>query len=199
MGGKSKTQICNLAIIDVGGNPVNNIETDISKEATILNEVWDVILDEVLAAHKWDFAKKWVTGALVNNPTNLDEVFDYVYQLPVADFIRMSRMEDKDSEYEIRGSQLYCNVEDAIYEYVWREEDTFNYPPQFVTALSARLRPILSIALATRGSKAVDWMTLYLQVVLPAAKLADAQDTNQSDKNKGMNTDETDTWLGART
>lgn len=192
----SQVQICNLALVDIGAKTINALD-DGSVEADVCDEVYDLLLEMVLEAHTWDFAKKWVALAEDAGYTMIDEQYDYAYELP-ADYIRMSRMEDKDSLYEVRGSTLLTNVEDANIEYIQKITDPTKYPSHFVRAFSARMRLPLAMKVTNKGSKAIDFATLYYSADLPQAKSDDARQGNPSQETKIRHTNETDSWLSAR-
>lgn len=191
-----QVQICNMALMGIGANPISSL-TEGGTEADLCSLFWEPVLKEVLADHKWNFAKKWVSLAEIDSYSFVDEEYSYAYQLP-ADYIRMSRLEDKDSQYEIRGSVLFCNLEEAICEYIYYEDDPTKLPPYFVTAFVIRLKAELSIPLSKKGSKTIDYIKLYSGMALPRAKTLDAQDTFPSQDSIYRHTEENDTWLNVR-
>lgn len=192
----SQVDICNVAILDVGGNTINAIDEG-SREAELCDHYWEMFVDEVLSEHTWNFAKQWVALAEEAGYSMVDSEYGYAYELP-SDYVRMSRMEDKKSLYEVRGTTLLTNVEDCLIEYIKRVDDVMAFPPGFRMALIARLRAALAIPLARKGTKAIDWMNLYLSVDLPRAKTKDAMEGNQSEESLHQHTDENDTWLASR-
>lgn len=193
----SKVAICNLALTDLGANIIANLETDSSKEAKNCRVYYDILVDRVLEAHHWDFAKTWVVLALDAGYVFVDDQYEYAYQKP-ADFIRFSRMENKASIFEVRGETIVSNLEDAEIEYIKRVSDSTLYPPHFVSALHSLLRAHLAIPLARKSSKGISWMRSYTEIDLPAAKLLDAQQGNPPIVSSTRHTDATDTWLSSR-
>ncbi len=192
----SKVNICNLALVDIGANTINALD-DGSNEADACDEIYDQLLDELLEEHTWDFCKKWVALAEDSGYAMVDEQYEYAYELP-SNYIRMSRMENLATIYEVRGSTLLTNVEDAIAEYIFQEIDPTKLPPHFVKAFASRLRMSLAIKIPGKGAKKVDWTKIYYQVDLPKAKSDDARQGNPSMATKTRHTDATDTWLSAR-
>lgn len=192
----SKTDICNLALIDLGAKTVSSIDDDDTAEANACSEIWDLLLDDVLGEHKWDFAKKWDALSALSEYDFVDEAWDYAYQLP-ADFIRVSMVED-DVDYEQRGNVLLSNTESLNMEYIFRETDTTKYPSHFIAALVARLKIPLSVKIAKRSTRNIDFEARYRQVALPVAKKLDAQGSGKTDQALGAHTADNDPWLAAR-
>lgn len=54
----SKIAIANIALGKLGSRPITSLIQSGSNEASIINEVYDDILEEVLAEHPWSFAQK---------------------------------------------------------------------------------------------------------------------------------------------
>ena len=56
----TQVSVCNLALDHIGEKPVTSaqITAKAPKAARLLEAHWDVVLDEVLEAHPWNFAKK---------------------------------------------------------------------------------------------------------------------------------------------
>ncbi len=195
----SQVEICNLALNDLGANTISDI-TEGTKEANLCNDYWNLLLNEVLEAHKWDFAKKQVALALDASYTILNDTYDYAYQLP-ADYIRMSEPLDDPNQtviYEIIDTHLLSNEEDLEIEYIARITDTTKFPSHFVICLAARLRASLAIPLSKKGTKGIDWMGLYFNVELPRAQTKDAQQGRPSAAARGLHTSDNDPWLSAR-
>lgn len=191
----SQVDICNLALRDIGANPISSIE-ETSKEAKVCADYWSLLLDELLEEHPWDFAKKWVALALDGTHTFIDSRYDYAYTKP-NDYIRMCDTE-LNFNYEVRGQLIVTNEEGAEIEYIWRITDTTKFPPYFIRALVSLLRSRICGPLAKKGSKTKDWKVEYYGVDLPRAKLHDARQGNPSASVKRSHTDATDTWLSSR-
>jgi len=155
------------------------------------------LLLEVLEAHTWNFAKKWVSLAEDATYTMVDSAWDYAYSLP-ADYVRMSRMEDKSYNYEIRGNNLLFTADECNIEYIWKVTDTTTFPSHFVKALVARLRPALYAKLSGKNKGEFDWMNVYI-ATLDNARMLDGLSDNPTMANKTRHTQATDTWLAART
>lgn len=187
----SVIDICNLAINDLGGNPISDLDED-SKEARLCKDAYEPTLREILASHKWNLAAKWAVLAEDAGYSILDSRYTYAYTQP-ADFVRMWRGDDRDTRYSKTGKRILSSTETLTIKYVYFNNDPSTYPPLFVIALASLLKHKLSIPLAKRGSKKTNWYQLYL-IDLGNAQLADAQESNEDPDYKK----ESDSWLGAR-
>ncbi|MCK5602581.1 hypothetical protein KAR91_11945 [Candidatus Pacearchaeota archaeon] len=191
----SKLSIANLALRELGASTVVDLDTENTKEANLINDFWDLLLEEVLEAHTWDFAKTTKSLADDADFTMADDKWEYAYSLP-SDFIRMGRKKANDFAYERRGQHLLTNETPCVIEYIKQETDPTRYPSHFAIVFSARLRASLSIPLAKKGTRAVDWMKLYYEVSLPLAKNADAHQSNMSVEDTTGHSADTDSWVG---
>ncbi len=193
----TEVSICNLALRAIGAKTITAIDgSDDSKEAQVCQDVYALLLDEVLEEHPWDFAKVWLALAVDATYTFIDETYEYAYDKP-ADWIRRSRAEDQDLQYEIRGAFIVSNTEDMELEYIFREDDPLTYPPHFIKALASRLRPVLAASIKTRF-QATTLLEIYYTVDLPKAKQADARGGNPSAADALRHTTDTDSWISAR-
>lgn len=192
----SKVDICNMSIYNVGGNPINSVPDGTKKEAMLCDLYYDVALDEVLAAHHWRFAKKWLSLPQINNPTFIDEQYTYVYQLP-ADFIRFSDQEDRSLNFARREDKLYSNEDTLEIEYIARITDTTKFPIWFTVALTTKLSSYLAIPLSRKGNSKVNWEQLY-EYKLMDAKVKDFNEDSQSLDRETKYTTSTDEWIEAR-
>jgi hypothetical protein len=174
----SQTQICNMALIRLGGPPIISIDDD-CKRAIALKNSWDLVRDVVLRDHAWNFAIRRATLArLAITP---DFGWTYAYQLPV-NCLRVlglcsdSYQVDPEIEYEIEADQLVTNETTAYCKYVVRLEDTGLYDPTFCSALACRLAAENAYYLTASVEIADKLLKQYYQIELPAAKGIDAQE-----------------------
>ncbi len=194
----TQAEIATNALLDLGAQEVTDINNETSKEASLVRNCWAIVRDEVMAAHPWDFAKKWKALAEDDSFTMIDEKWDFVYALP-ADYLKMVEEENERTaytNYEIRENRFYCNVDTVKIEYIARIDDVSKWPIWFTNAVIARLRARFAIPLSKKGSKTIDWYQIYL-IELGNAKLTDSQQSKKSETDKGMHTSENDSWLNA--
>ena len=90
-----KVEIANRALTKLGAERILLL-TDPSKEARVMNAMFDTVMDAELRRHRWKFALKRATlPALVATP---EWGYAYAYQLP-SDFLALVQV----NEYYLRG------------------------------------------------------------------------------------------------
>lgn len=138
------------------------------------------------------FANDLTTGALTqtNEITGIANFFQpdgsqfpsgwaYKYALP-ADFqllvslnantgLTADNLTDTTDDYEIIGTSLYCDTEQAIIQYVQNQPDSSRFDAMFVDALSYKLAAMIATTLRQDGGKlAGEMLSLYNQCVRTA-------------------------------
>lgn len=191
----SQVAIVNLALIDIGAATITSMD-ETSNEATKASALWAPIRDEVLVSHHWDFATVAVDLALESDFVIVDEKWQYSYAIP-SDCLEPRYLGLKDYNYEVRGTHILCDIEDAQLIYTAKITDTTKYPAMFDTALAKRLGAALCRPLKKRGSTAREMMGEY-EVAISLAQNRDASQSNMSNDDKYRHTVNNDTWLQAR-
>jgi hypothetical protein len=186
----SKVQIVNMALTQLGSNRITNITED-TEQARKANAVYDLVRDEVMAAHPWNFA---ITRDSLAQLSDTPEYgYDYQYQIP-SDCLRVIDEEDYDTDFTIEGDKLLCNESSVNIRYIKRITDTTKYSPGFIIALSARLAAELAYPIAQSRTLAEQLFQVYLDK-LKIAKSQDAQEDGikyYDDSADGQN------WLDVR-
>jgi hypothetical protein len=90
----SSTQICNLALQELGiTQQITSLATDTSKEGQVLRLAYKTVVDQVLRAFPWPFAKAYADLVLVggedDDPVNAD--WQYSYRVP-SDYLAARRI-----------------------------------------------------------------------------------------------------------
>ncbi len=176
----SQTAIYNMAIGMVGGTRVISTEGD-SVELAVLNEIWPVAVDDVVAGRDWSFAR---TVALLNEvPDPLANVGQVrpCYALPIDSAVvrQVDDTTDFNSDpgydWDVEGQIIV--VKSAVSGILWarytkavRETALFDGP--FISCLVARLA--MELALPVTNSKAM-FETMY---ALYKSRLKDSTTTN---------------------
>ena len=189
----NETDIANIAIRDLGATEITDIELDKGKVANVVRIYWDAVVDECLRAHKWTFAKKWKSIAADADYDMVDGRYAYAYQKP-PDYIRMSRMNVKDTKFKVRGDHILTNTTPLIIEYIWRHDSAIKWPSYFYMALAAHLASFLSVPLAKKGTKKVEWSQIY-GIRLIDGKAADSLEDDPADADDGLHTVANEPWL----
>jgi hypothetical protein len=81
----TKVEICNSAIAKVRGKRILTLNDD-TVEARILTDIYPRVMDDLLRAHPWNFAKR--RAALAQLSTAPIWGYEYAYQLP-SDYRRL--------------------------------------------------------------------------------------------------------------
>jgi len=142
----SKTQICNLALSNVGiGNEISNLETDKSAEAFACRRYFDIALEKMLGDFPWPFATKFLALGLIEEDPNEEWAFSYRYPsdcLKIRRLLSGSRNDSRQSRipYKIgqdtTGSLIYTDLPNAELEYTVKISDVERLPPDFTIAFS---------------------------------------------------------------
>lgn len=188
----TKYAIANAALRELGANTAVKGET--SKEASLIEDLWDILLKEALEQHTWDFAKGVKSLGEDANCSMPDAKWEYAYTLP-TDFVRMGRKKANDFKYERRGQHLLTNESPCIIEYVYLEEDPTKFPAHFVMALRHLLMGSFAIPLAKKGTKAIDFKRLFYEVAMPEARKLDAHQSNMSAEDTSGVDPDSDSWV----
>lgn len=183
------TQIANqaLGILGPGSGYLTDLATDTTTAGQALNRTYELVRDEVLEAHPWNFA---VTRAeLAADVTTPEWGFDYQYTLP-ANCLRFLSMYGEKVEYQIEGDKLLCDESGPLnIRYIKRETDTSKYSPTFVSALAARWAFQIAGTIESRLTPAQIW-EIY-ERMMGTARRADAQSNPSEEMPDGD-------WLNAR-
>lgn len=189
----SKIDICNLSLTKLGADRIMAMDED-TEVAKKMVAVYNLILDEVLSAHPWNFAIKRVAMALSNDSPAFG--YSYQHQIP-SDCMRVLGIyngtdeSDAIEDYKKEGDVI-LSEEDTLYiRYIARIADSTKYSPHFITTFSTRLAAELAYPLANSGALAETMLKLY-QTLLSQAKGVDAQ---ESGKTETMGQDQ---WLDGR-
>lgn len=152
----SVVSICNMALDRIAyADPLSDITDQNHAGAAVCSRWFEHCRDEVLRAHRWPFASRTQTLALVaEDPT--DE-WGFSYRYP-ADCLRarrfVSALGDADhtrQPYDISsdasGRLILCDVEDAVLLYTARIADPVLFPEDFVSLLAWKLAAEIAIPL----------------------------------------------------
>ena len=140
----SDTDLANRALRLLKANRITSL-TDGTKNANVMNDIFEAERCSLLRSHNWNFATKLATLSRSSETPAFE--FDYGYVLP-ADWIRTIRVQDNDAgfgtiryrEAELAGvGVLLASVETLYLTYVRDVTDPNRMPPDFHTALVYRL------------------------------------------------------------
>jgi hypothetical protein len=167
------TQIANLALTKLG--PGSGYLSDLASDTTIagqaLNRVYEMVRDELVESHPWNFAVKRVSlAADVATPA---WGYDFQYTLP-ADCLRFLSVEGSKVDYQNEVDKILCDEQGPLnIRYISQVTDTSKFSPTFVAALSARWAFEISGIVESNVTPGQLW-EMY-ERLLGQAKRADAQ------------------------
>jgi len=171
----SETDICNLALAELGVSPVMSIN-DPSNEAIACKQFYAQTLDEALRSHPWNFATKREELSRLPQTPLFD--WNYQYQLP-SDFIRLRKLNATTAWmpaafYAVEGRKLLTNWDTARIRYIARTTDANLFDPLFVEALSVKLAAKIAAPLTGSREKGTELIAKYEQIIAPLAARVDA-------------------------
>jgi hypothetical protein len=167
----NKADIVNYALLKLGHSPVISVETDTTETGVAARAVYDLSLQDLLAAHPWNFATiRTSLAELVH--TQVGSQWTHAYQVP-NDCLRILMVEPEGVQYTVNGRMILANTgAPLVIVYLKNETDTSLYSPQFSIALSYRIAMELSTALSGRDSFKAAFTQEYFQK-LQEAKATD--------------------------
>ncbi len=133
----TKLSIMNLALTGYGADRITDVGTPNDSEvAQIMDSVWDLCLQEVLALHRWKFATKRASLALLSTAPAFG--YSYAFQLP-SDYVRAIDPEERTTTYTIEDNKLYYNDTTFSLRYVSYVSDPSKFSIGFCIALAAKI------------------------------------------------------------
>ena len=146
----SKTQICNMAILKLGGNPIASL-TDGSTGAKACAAAYDMVRDRLLEDHNWWFAVVRQNLNRLEDEAESDK-YSFQYTLPtdpiMLRFIDIPDYHGEDWDIEIgTGGDpvLLTNLSEVVCRYVRLITDEGEFPSSFANAFAAALAAEISV------------------------------------------------------
>lgn len=183
----TETEICNLALSEIGAKLVTNYEEDSTEEARACRLHFAQTRDSLLRRHQWNFAQvradlSQITGTPVSD-------WDSAWQLP-ADCVRVISLPSSTpyaphQEFSVEGrTVLVRDLEAVSLLYVSNAVPVTSWDPLFIDALVLALAAKLAKCLAHDVAMAQAAAASFAQLALPAAFTADARES-MSNENHG--------------
>lgn len=131
----SQTAICNRALIRIGADTITSIDED-SKEARIMNILYDQVRQELLRSHIWNFALR--REILAADSTSPD--FQWLFQYPLpADCLRVVGLHDPISVFKVENGKIMSDDDGIYLIYISDVEDPQEFDVTFITMFSLKL------------------------------------------------------------
>lgn len=173
----SQIDVANLALVKLGDTQIVTFEDD-SPHARVIKLVYPRVVDTVLRAHRWRFATRQATLALLTGAPTWR--YGYRFQLPTDPFcLRVTRVSsDVDAAptprdagnavWEIQGRELLSNDSTVTIEYIARITDPQQWDALFLEAVTERLAAELAIPITSTPSLRTSLLQTYLLKVQDA-------------------------------
>lgn len=147
------TEVINHALRMIGGQRITDV-TDGSKNANAASDIYELVRDELLASHPWNFAGERVE--LARSATAPAFGFQYKYALP-ADWLRTISVHDNDAGvgtlyHKEEGGFIFADSENVYMRYVKRVTDANAMTADFRRAWSSALARDLAVPVANSNT-----------------------------------------------
>lgn len=163
----SQIQLCNLAIVRLGGNPITAL-TDGTTEANLCNILFSQIADEVMVEGSWTSTIRRASLAATTDTPAFE--YTYSYQLPVDPFcLKVLNIDENlpgTIDYRIEDDRLLTDSTSVKIRYIARLTATGDWDTLLARAFVARLASELAYPLTGNAAKAQAEMQRYNQFLL---------------------------------
>lgn len=177
----SWVSLANRALARIGDGGITSL-TDLESPAAIkINEIYQDVLDEVLALHPWNCALERST--LAQDSATPSFGFDYSYALPVDPWcLRVWRVENLTDDWQVLGRHLYTNAGAPLYaEWIRRVTDPNELSPWVKTAFIWKLAAELAYWRTGSGALADRLDEKFEKIILPQARGQDGGEGTAED------------------
>lgn len=172
------TELCNLALAEIGDSYNITSIDEISPQAGICKRFYDSTRDALLREHPWSFARARADLARLSTAPLFG--WDYQFQLP-ANFLRLIEFNGLDAwqpegAYELEGGVILTDAAAAQIIYVKRVTEANLYDALFVEAFTLKLAARICTKLTKDDGLQEGLMRRY-RMALGQAKKLDANET----------------------
>lgn len=177
----SKTDLCNLALAELGARRISSYDSDTTVEANACRLHLDHVVDTLLERHQWNFAM--TRAVLARIALSGDEEWSEAWQLP-ADCVRMVRISTGDvhnpvRDFAIEGRRLLTRGirSDLRLVYVSNARPVGQWMPLFTDAVVYKLASRICGDVTQNLQLAEGCVRKLENMALPTAQTADARET----------------------
>jgi len=185
----STIDVVNVALRRIGSSRIVAF-TDDSAPATVANDLFDEVLDDLLRQHAWNFAtKREKLAQLAAEPTF---EFDHAYAIP-AGWIRTVSVHPNSAgagtmfyrEEQVGDKRVIVTSADEVYlRYIARVTDANLWPPDFRNAVSMTLARDFAIPLGNSNTMHVNFDKLSRSAIA-RARSSDAMGSSPERRPRG--------------
>lgn len=166
---ESETALANRALTLIGSATISSL-TDNDRVGRLVNTMFAQVRDDVLSEANWNCAIKRATIAADTDTP--DWGFSNQFTLP-ADFIRLVKVEDVDSQFSLEGGKILSDSSTQKIKYVFRLTDVSRMDDAFKKAFAYKLAYELCLAMKGSTESKQSNYQLYLDA-LSQARMSDA-------------------------
>ena len=177
----STVDICNGALNQLGATTILSLTED-SKNARLCNSRYTQVRDAVFRSHPWNCLQKRVE--LASSTTTPAWGYKFKFDLP-GDCLRLLRILDFDSNYQVEGRSILSNNETMKILYISRVEDPNQYDELLRETLSAALGSDIAYAITSNNTTSQNMLVTY-QEKLKDARFVDSTEGQNIRQENGM-------------
>ena len=177
----STVDICNGALNQLGATTILSLTED-SKNARLCNSRFKQVRDAVFRSHPWNCLQKRVE--IASSTTIPAWGYKFKFDLP-GDCLRLLRILDFDSNYQVEGRSILSNNETMKILYISRVEDPNQYDELLRETLSAALGSDIAYAITSNNTTSQNMLVTY-QEKLKDARFVDSTEGQNISQENGM-------------
>ena len=190
----STVDICNGALNQLGATTILSLTED-SKNARLCNSRFTQVRDAVFRSHPWNCLQKRVQLASSTNTPAWG--YKFQFDLP-GDCLRLLRILDFDSNYQVEGRSILSNNESMKILYISRITDPNEYDELLRETLSAALGADIAYGVTSSNPVTQNMYQLF-QDKLRDARFVDATEGQNTSPDLGMTDEiESSTFINSR-
>lgn len=168
---ESVVSICNRALIRLGASPILSL-SDPSKEARVMNNIYDSVRKELLRSHLWNFATR--RAILASESSSPEFEFLYQYVLP-SDCLRVIKSHDQIYKFKVENNRIFTDDSVVYLIYIKDVIDPTEFDSSFTTCLVLKLAMEAAYAITNNNSLTAQLQQEYI-LARREAKQYDAQE-----------------------
>ena len=185
----STVDVINVALRRVGSSRIVSLTED-SASATVANDLFDRVLDDLLRQHAWNFATRRAKLAQLSSEPTFE--FDHAYTIP-ADWIRTVSVHPNSAgagtmfyrEEQLDDKRVILTSADEVFlRYIARVTDPNLWTTDFRNAVSMTLARDFAIPLGNSNTMHINFDTLSRRVIA-RARSSDAMGSSPERRPRG--------------
>ena len=167
----SAVEICNVALIGLGGETISSLEENTS-QANMCNTVWNQARRAVLRSHPWNFAMK-TTQLPQLQMNDRSYKYDYGYQLP-SDLMRLVQV-NEDYDYKVESNTIFTKRDTCFIKYIFDNDDVASWDSLFSAVMSAKIQELIAYSITRERTDVENARKNYLAALF-IAQATDSQE-----------------------